>query len=198
MTVADNNAIQRKGGDFRQRVFEENKARLRRPYLRDRSADRGGEGGAIGDCGLHSGLARCHRVDKIGIQKQGGMLDHPSRNLRLVGRESEDHGRRCVFAESERTREPHSHQWGWVIEEHDERALGSGPIIPAQFGIKISARQSRGCIGSLGCRRHAHPLEELTNDHDTTRVTRINFPCLRRSDRPFRQPTAGDLIKRSP
>ena len=64
-----------------------------------------------------------------------------------------------------------AHQRRRIVEQHDHRALGGGAIVGRQIGIEIGARQRAGRFGALAGRRGAHPLQELTNDHDATDAT---------------------------
>jgi hypothetical protein len=76
-------------------------------------------------------------------------------------------------------RELRTHQRRGIVEQHDGRAFGGGAIIRREMGIKIGARQRAGGL-ALHRGRRAHPLQELTNDHDPTDATMAAFPWSRR------------------
>ena len=73
-------------------------------------------------------------------------------------------------------REVGAHQRRRVIEQHDEGAFGGHTVVRGEIGVKIGTSQCGGCLASLGSRRRAHPLQELTNDHDPTDAAMAAFP----------------------
>ena len=83
------------------------------------------------------------RIDQIGVHQQRRMLEHPARDLRLVGGEPEDHRRRRLVAERQRPRQRLAHQRRRIVEQHDQRAFGRGAIVGRQIGIEIGARHAR-------------------------------------------------------
>ena len=153
-------------------VLDQHQAGLGGADLGDGGGHRARQIGAARDRDLRLRPAGGDRVDQIGVHQQRRMLEHPARDLRLVGGEPEDHRRRRLLAERERPRQRLAHQRRRIVEQHDQRAFGGGAIVGRQIGIEIGARQRGGCLGPLGGARGTQPLQKLTNDHVSTGATR--------------------------
>ena len=160
------------GSDLGAVVLDQHQAGLGGADLGDGGGDRARQIGAARDRGLRLRPAGRDRIDQVGIDQQRRMLEHPARDLRLVGGEPEDHRRRRVLAERQRPRQRFAHQRRRIVEQHDQRAFGGGAVIGGEIGIEIGARQCGGGLGTLGGTRRTHPLEKLTNDHASTDATR--------------------------
>ena len=171
MAEARDDAIERERNDLGAVVLDQHQAGLGGADLGDRGRDRARQIGAARDRGLGLRPADRDRIDQVGIHQERRMLEHPARDLRLVGGEPENHRRRRLVAERQRPRQRLAHQRRRIVEQHDQRAFGGGAIIGRQIGIEIGARQRAGCFGALGGARRTEPLQELTNDHVSTGAT---------------------------
>ena len=172
MAVARDDAIERERNDLGAVVLDQHQAGFGGADLGDRGRDRARQVGAARDRGLRLRPAHGDRIDQVGVHQERRMLEHPARNLRLIGGEPENHRRRRLVAECQRPRQRLAHQRRRIVEQHDERAFGRGAIIGRQIGIEIGARHGAGCLGTLGGTRGTEPLQELTNDHVSTGATR--------------------------
>jgi hypothetical protein len=119
-------------------------------------------------------------IDKVGVDEERRMLQHPARDFRLVAGKPEDDGRRGKFAERQRLRQRLAHQRRRIVQQHDQRAFGGGAVVGRQFGIEVGARHRSSCVGALRGACRSHPLQELADDHVSAeamcrRAARIAF-----------------------
>ncbi len=199
MAEAGDDAVERERHDLGERVLDQDETGLGRTDLGDGGGHRARKLRAVGDRGLRLRRAGRDRVDEIGVEQKRRVLQHPGRDLGLVGGEAEDHRRRRLLAEGQRTRQLGANERRRIVEQHDERALGSGAVIRREIGIEIGAGERGGGVSPLGGWCSTHPLEELTNDHDATDAT---MSSLSYASAPLRRvipkPSARALTKRSP
>ena len=182
------------------RILDQDEAGLGHADFGDGGGDRRGSGDRFAIASLHRRTAGRDRIDQVGIDQQRRMLEHAGRDVRLIGGERENDGRRRVLAEGQRPRERGAHQRRRIVEQHDQRAFGGGAIVGREIGIEIGARQCAGRIGALGGGRGTQPLQELTNNHVSTDATMMVGRVLATSTPARRQDQAStrDLINRSP
>jgi hypothetical protein len=107
-------------------------------------------------------------LNQVSVEQKRRILQDPGGNLRLIIGKAQDDEGRGFLAECEGSCELGAHDRRRIVEQHDEGALGGGPIIGAEVAVKIRARQSGRGVAALGRRSRFHPLQEFTNDHAAT------------------------------
>lgn len=132
------------------------------------------------------------QVDEIIFQQQRRARQYRDCDLRLVGGERVHHHPRRLLRAREHFGERAPHQRRRIVEQHDHRAFGGGEIVGGKIGVQIGARQRGRGFGPVAGRRIADPLQELTDNHATTR--RDDSRLYRRRKKLSR----GGLTKRSP
>jgi hypothetical protein len=171
MAEALDDAVERERHDLGARILDQHETGLGRSDLSNGGGDRAWKLRSVGDGGLRRRLPGRDRVDEIGVDQKRRMLQHPGRHLRLVGGKAEDHRRWRLLAERQRAGELGAHQRRRIVELHDERTFGGGAVIRREIGIEVGAGERGGGISPIRSGCIAHPMEELTYDHDATDTT---------------------------
>ena len=151
-------------------ILQRDEAGLDRPGLGDRSSHRALQRHAGGDRGLQIAAARGDDIDKLGIDQQRRARQHQRCDIGMIGGQGMDDGMGRVGASRQRFGERPPHQRRRIVEQHDHGALGGGPIFLGEVGVEIGPCESPGRLGALTGRSGAHPVEELTDDHDQPRA----------------------------
>jgi hypothetical protein len=157
--------------DLGLRILDQHETGLGRSDLGNGGRHRARQIGAVRDRHLRLLLTGRDRVDEIGVEQQWRVLQHPGGDFRLIGGKTEDHRGWRLLAESQRPCELRANKRRRIVELHDECAFGGGAVVRREIGIEIGAGECGGGIAPLGGGCVAHPIEELTNDHDATDTT---------------------------
>ena len=170
-------------------ILRQQQTRFRRADFGDGGGDRTRQAGAAGDRGLHDAAAGRDRIDQIGIDEKRRQRQHRRGDLRLIGGQRQDDGRRCARACRQHIGQRPPHQRRRVVEQHQHRALGRGEIVGRQIRIEVAAGQRSGRLGALTGRRDADIVEKMADDHGSLTPGKRKADCDRKG---------ADLTKRSP
>jgi hypothetical protein len=166
------NAVDGKQRDVGVGIFQERQAGLGRADFGDGGGERQRQHRPVGDLGLHVRLAGGDQVHEIVLQQQRRARQDRLRDVELVGGERMHHHARRLLRGGEHVGERSAHQRRGIVEQHDHRAFGGGAIVGRQIGMEISPRQRGRGLGAFAGRRITDPLQELTDNHDSTDATK--------------------------